>query len=188
MIKKTAFFLWTGWLGCQLALAHPLSEHSQAVAEQAQRLHQQMLASTTSLTWGQKMAADDMARLVEAAQATAAFLQPDEVDWEAGRGLLNELQVSGNRVRMTLSVANLDEEGQQLAQELVRQVEEIDGQARDERGRRFERAAGVGQPRFGLGLGVGIGPAWGWGQPWGWGRPWGWGAPGIGWGRWGRCR
>jgi len=172
------------WFLANCAWAHPLSERAAAVGQQAERLLQQMLASQQDLTWGQKMAAEDMQRLVTSAQAAVEVLAPDEVDWEGGRACLTELQVSGNRVRMTLSVSNLDSEAQDLARQVVAQVEEIESQARSERGRQFERRSASSRPQFGFGLGFGSY----WGRPWGYGFP---GFYGLGFGRsrgWGRCR
>lgn len=172
------------WAVANAAWAHPLGERALAVGEQAERLLQQMRSSPTELTWGQKMAAEDMDRLVQAADAAVQVLSPDEVDWEGGRSALTELQVAGNRVRMTLSVSNLDSEAQELAREVVAQVEEIESQARQERGRHFERRTASIRPQFGLGFGFGNY----FGSPWGYGFP---GFYGLGFGRsrgWGRCR
>lgn len=181
---KTMKLLLMTWVLANAAWAHPLGERALAVGEQADRLLQQMRAGEKELTWGQKMAAEDMDRLVQAAEVAAQVLTPDEVDWEGGRAALTEFQVAGNRVRMTLSVSNLDSEAQELAREVVAQVEEIESQARTERGRNFERRTAGSRPQIGFGLGFGNF----FGSPWGYGFP---GFYGMGFGRsrgWGRCR
>ena len=177
------------------AIAHPLAEKARAIEEQARLLQQRMAPPEGGqLTWGQQMAADDMNRLVTAAAAAAQALQPEDVELGDVRSQVTELQVAGNRVRMTLDVAYLDEEGRKIAQNLVSQVKEVEQQAVAERNERYSRRVSVSRPSVGIGLGFGSY----WGSPWGWGYPgyYGWRSPFIyrgfgirsGWGRGIRCR
>jgi len=166
-----AFFFW----GLANGLwAHPLAQQARAVAEQATLLRQRMGTGHLEMTWGQTMAAEDMARLASAAAAVGQALEPDDIDWDATRPALMDLAVAGNRVRMSLAVSTLDAEGQSLGQQMVNLVQDIDKSARSERDYQFERE--VTQSRPGFGFGVGLGSYWGpgsWGYPW---RAYGFGA------------
>lgn len=123
-----------------------------------------------NLTWGQKMALDDMTRLANAASAARQALTPEDPDWDATRSTMMELQVAGNRVRMSLPVSVLDNEGQTVGQQLVTQVQEIDKAARGERDDNFNRQVVSSRPSVSFGLGFGNY----WGYPY-WGRGFGWG-------------
>lgn len=155
-------------------LAHPLAQQARAVEEQATLLRQRMDAGHGEMTWGQTMAADDMARLASAAAVVRQVLEPDDIDWDATRAAMMELAVAGNRVRMSLAVSTLDPEAQKLGQQLVSLVQDIDKGARSERDFQFEQQVAQTRPTFGFG--VGLGSYWGpgtWGYPW---RAYGFGA------------
>lgn len=170
------------------ALAHPLAGEAKAIEEQALVLRQRMGPDNPNLSWGQKMAVDDMGRLATAASAARQALEPDEIDWENTRGAFMELEVASNRVRMSLPVSTLDEEGQKLGQQMVAQVDEVDKAARGQRDENFNRQVANSRPSVGFGVGFGNY----WGNPW-YGGYRGWGG-GIGFpifyggGYRGRCR
>ncbi len=142
------------------AFAHPLADQAKAIEEQALVLRQRMGAENANLSWGQKMALDDMTRLATAAGTVRQALQPDDIDWESSRATLMEMQVAGNRVRMSLPVSTLDQEGQTLGQQMVVQVQEVDKAARSERDERFARRVSDSRPTFAIGVGSY------WGSPW----------------------
>lgn len=194
-MKRIFLPLLTGmWLlNAGIASAHPLADKARAIEEQALLLQQRMGAPEgTQLTWGQQMAADDMNRLATAAGTAASALAPDDVDLEDVRKEVTELQVAGNRVRMTLSVANLDEEGRKIGENMVGQVKEFEESALAERTERYSRRVSSSRPS--VGLGVGFGSYWGspWGYPGYWSSPFfyrGFGVrSGFGFGRGFRCR
>lgn len=165
------------------AIAHPLAGEAKAIEEQALVLRQKMDPDNPNLTWGQKMAVDDMGRLATAASAVRQVLEPEEVDWESTRGAFMELGVASNRVRMSLPVSTLDEEGQKLGQQMIVQADEVDKSARGERDENFGRQVASSRPNIGFGIGFGNY----WGRPWyGGGFPTFFGA-GVYRG-WGRCR
>jgi len=171
------------------ALAHPLAGEAKAIEEQALVLRQKMGPDNPNLTWGQKMAVDDMGRLATAASAARQALEPEDIDWENTRGAFMELEVASNRVRMSLPVSTLDEEGQKLGQQMVAQVDEVDKAARGQRDENFNRQVASSRPSIGFGVGFGNY----WGSPW-YGGYRGWGG-GIGFpifygggGYRGRCR
>ncbi len=168
------------------ALAHPLAGEAKAIEEQALVLRQKMGPDNPNLTWGQKMAVDDMGRLATAASSARQALEPEDVDWESTRGAFMELQVASNRVRMSLPVSTLDEEGQKLGQQMVASVEEVDKAARGERDQNFNRQVAGSRPSVGFGIGFGNY----WGRPWyggyGLNYPLFFGGGGVRWG--GRCR
>jgi hypothetical protein len=97
------------------ALAHPLAGEARAIEEQALVLRQKMGPDNPSLSWGQKMAVDDMSRLATAASAVRQATESEEVDWENSRAAFMELEVASNRVRMSLPVSTLDAEAQKSA-------------------------------------------------------------------------
>ncbi len=192
-----AFLLYTGVMRlnsllclCLLtstAMAHPLASEAKAIEEQALVLRQKMGPDNPSLTWGQKMALDDMGRLATAASAARQVLEPEDVDWENTRSTFMELEVASNRVRMSLPVSTLDEEAQKVGQQMVAQVEEVDKAARDQRDDNFNRQVAGSRPSVGFGVGFGNY----WGRPWygggfGLGYPLFFGGGGARWG--GRCR
>ena len=109
-------------------------------------LRQRMGPDNPNLSWGQKMAVDDMGRLATAASAARQALEPDEIDWENTRGAFMELEVASNRVRMSLPVSTLDEEGQKLGQQMVAQVDEVDKAARGQRDENFNRQVANSRP------------------------------------------
>lgn len=148
--------------------AHPLADQAKAIEEQALNLRLRMGPDNPNLTWGQKMALDDMTRLANAASAARQAMTPDDIDWDSTRGAMMELQVAGNRVRMSLPVAALDAEGQSVGQQMVTQVQEIDRSARGERDQHFNRQVVSSRPSVSFGLGFGNY----WGSPW---RGYGWG-------------
>ena len=139
--------------------AHPLASEAKAIEEQALVLRQKMGPENPNLSWGQKMAVDDMGRLATAASAARQALEPDEINWEDTRSVIMELEVASNRVRMSLLVSTLDEEGQKLGQQMVAQVNEVDKAARAERDENFNRQVASSRP--GVGFGVGFGSYWG---------------------------
>ena len=141
------------------ALAHPLAGEAKAIEEQALVLRQRMGPENPNLTWGQKMAVDDMGRLATAASAARQALEPEDVDWENTRGAFMELEVASNRVRMSLPVSTLDEEAQKLGQQMVAQVDEVDKAARGQRDENFNRQVVSSRPT--IGFGVGFGNYWG---------------------------
>jgi hypothetical protein len=145
-----------------LGLAHPLADQAKAIEEQALVLRQRMGPDNPNLTWGQNMALEDMTRLASAASAARQALEPDEVDWDSTRSTLMEMQVAGNRVRMSLPVSILDSEGQSLGQQMIVQVQEIDREARAQRDQTFERRVGSSRPNVSFGIGFGNY----WGTPW----------------------
>ncbi|MBT9583381.1 hypothetical protein IV102_08525 [bacterium] len=145
----------TGW-------AHPLADQAKAIEEQSLVLRQRMGPDNPNLTWGQKMALDDITRLASAASAARQALTPEDVDWDSCRATLVEMQVAGNRVRMSLPVSVLDSEGQTLGQQMVLQVQEIDKEARAERDQHFDRQVASARPSISFGLGFGNY----WGSPW----------------------
>lgn len=169
------------------ALAHPLAGEARAIEEQALVLRQKMGPENPNLSWGQKMAVEDMGRLATAAAAARQALEPEDIDWENTRGAFMELEVASNRVRMSLPVSTLDEEGQKIGQQMVAQVEEVDKAARGQRDENFSRQVAGSRPSVGFGVGFGSY----WGRPW-YGGGWGVGYPlffGGGGARWGgRCR
>ncbi|MBS2034309.1 hypothetical protein JST97_04945 [bacterium] len=144
------------------ALAHPLAGEARAIEEQALVLRQKMGPENPNLSWGQKMAVDDMGRLATAASAVRQVTESEEVDWENTRSTFMELEVASNRVRMSLPVSTLDEEGQKVGQQMVAQVEEIDKAARGERDQNFSRQVAASRPTIGFGMGFGSY----WGRPW----------------------
>lgn len=168
-MRRFLVMLCLTWSGA--VAAHPLADQARAVQEQAQALAARMGSSSLTLSWGQNMALQDMTRLVTAAAAARQVLEPDEVDWEGSRDVLNELAVAGNRAHTSLSVAGFDQEGATLADQVITQVQQLDAQIRQERAANFERQLTSQRPQptfsFGLGLGLGFGryPAWGWGRP-----------------------
>lgn len=139
--------------------AHPLASEAKAIEEQALVLRQKMGPENPNLTWGQKMALDDMGRLATAASAARQALEPEEVNWEGTRSAIMELEVAGNRVRMSLPVSTLDEEAQKIGQQMVAQVTEVDKAARGERDENFSRQVAGSRPS--VGFGVGFGSYWG---------------------------
>lgn len=154
--------------------AHPLAQQARAAEEQATLLRQKMDTSNSEMTWGQRMAAEDMARLAASAASVRQALEPDDIDWEATRPAFMEMAVAGNRVRMSLAVSTLDSEGQTLGQQLVTLVQELDKNARGERDIQFEQQVAQTRPTFGIGFG--LGSYWGpgcWSYPW---RTYGFGA------------
>lgn len=144
------------------ALAHPLAGEARAIEEQAQVLRQKMGPDNPALSWGQKMAVDDMGRLATAASAVRQATESEEVDWENTRGAFMELEVASNRVRMSLPVSTLDAEAQKIGQQMVAQVDEIDKAARGERDQNFSRQVAASRPTIGFGVGFGSY----WGSPW----------------------
>ena len=151
---------------------HPLADEAKAIEEQALVLRQKMGLDNPDLTWGQKMALDDMTRLANAAAAVRQALAPEDVDWDSTRPAMMEMQVAGNRVRMSLPVSTLDGEGQTLGQQMVLQVQEVDKAARGERDHNFQRQVASSRPSVSFGLGFGNY----WGSPWpGYGYGYGYG-------------
>lgn len=171
-----AFFLTSLALALP-ALAHPLADKAQVIAEQAHTLQSRMgPAPGTTLSWGQQMALDDITRLAAAADAARSALKPDDVNLADVRPLITELQVAGNRVRMTLPVARLDEDGRKIGEGLMVQVQELELQALAARAEGVSEAeqqvsqnsgatqvnVGLGINPYGYGYGYGLGL---WGYP-----------------------
>lgn len=140
--------------------AHPITGAAKAVEEQALLLRQKMGPETSALTWGQKMATDDMSRLATAAQEVARVTESEDINWEDSRAFFIELQVSANRVRMSLPVSALDEEAQKVGQQMLVQVTEIDRLARAERDQNFNRQIMAARPVPSFGIGSY------WASPW----------------------
>ncbi|MFN8609904.1 MAG: hypothetical protein U0931_20355 [Vulcanimicrobiota bacterium] len=154
------------------AWGHPLAGEARAIEEQALVLRQKMGPENPDLSWGQKMAVDDMGRLATAASAVRQATEAEEVDWENTRSVFMELEVASNRVRMSLPVSTLDAEAQKIGQQMVSQADEVDKAARGERDQNFSRQVAASRPSIGFGLGFGSY----------WGRPWygGYGGYGLG--------
>ncbi len=177
-MKRIAFSVVASVLLCSplAAFSHPLADKARAIEEQARLLHQRMApAQGTQLSWGQQMAYDDMNRLVAASTAAQSALQPDDAELAGTRAQVTELQVAGNRVRMTLSVANLDDEGRKIGEQMVAQIKEFEQEVAQDReqgrvARSNRREYYSSRPSVSLGLGFGNY----------WGSPWGWGYPGFG--------
>jgi hypothetical protein len=180
-MKRIVLSLITGMLivtASTSAFAHPLADKAKAIEEQARLLQQKMAAPAgAQLTWGQQMAADDMNRLVNAASAAYQALAPEDAEIENAKAQVTELQVAGNRVRMTMAVANLDEEGRKVGESLLGQIKELEQNAVAERDDRYARRTVYSRPSVGIGLGFGNYWGGGWGSPWGFNS--GWGYPGY---------
>ncbi|MEW6277178.1 MAG: hypothetical protein AB1758_01045 [Candidatus Eremiobacterota bacterium] len=162
------------------ARAETISEQAMAIETEALSLRERMggggsfgAATGTQLTWGQQVAAEDMERLTRAAESLRTALPARSLDDVHTQ--LTELRVAAGRVRGSLVVANLDEEGQRRAQALLARVEGVNDTVAELRRQEEERRAYAYGPRFTIGIGFGFGY-----RPCGWYPYYPYGYPGWG--------
>lgn len=132
------------------------------------------------LSWGQKLALDDVERLYKASQELQRMIEEGEDDYNTLFSKVAQVQSAANQVKLTLPISNLDEEGRKVGEGLVISAKEMAEatsklrQAQEEERRLAQqyRASygGWGYSPWSLNLG------WTFGRPWGYSRGWGgWG-------------
>jgi hypothetical protein len=85
------------------------------------------------LSWGQKMAADDMERLFKSAHELTLMVEDGEEDFNTLQPKIAQVQSAASQVKVTLPIANLEGEAQVVGQGLLSSVEELSNVAKAER-------------------------------------------------------
>lgn len=157
------------------ALADTVQDSLSTIQRNTALLAARVRPEGVTLTWGQDLAAQDIERLNQAAQAID--LEQTE-DIAALTPLINELSTAATRVRSTAGISVLDETGQALALATVDEaklLQKVVSEARQIQEQRYANRNSYGYgPSFSLGFGFG---GWyPWSYPYGYG---GWYPVGI---------
>jgi hypothetical protein len=85
------------------------------------------------LSWGQKMAADDMERLYKSAHELVLMIEDGEEDFNTLQPKLAQVQSAASQVKVSLPISNLEGDAQVISQGLLASVQELATVAKAER-------------------------------------------------------